>query len=408
MSADRQRHRLLSPREDTPPPINTVVMRVFRTRVLVGISFVCVLRVYAETREEYHARLQTSLEEAFRSQEEATAWWLGFRHPAHGDHYRTCGQASDTDGAFPPHVAATVDDHFYVGSISKSFGATVHLKLIEEGAFALEDSVEKWVPDFAGQFPRYANDTVEELMSMHTIVPDFLNAKEGFMSAIRADPSQRYSPEELAAFAVQFYPHPDGTGYSTTNIEALDLIAETLTGDAMPDRVSNMVTQKLGLGETALPHRDAPQGVLPEPDTHAYLGPSCVKEFEDAGGVASVGDRDDARMDAIVSAGTGGAIYSTIRDLLRWARSGLGDDVLSKDSATTCSPRRVRHNATSSKQQMTSFRTDWASTGTFPAISPRASRATCHQTGTGTTATRSGRTRARTARTTGRGPLPRR
>ena len=46
----------------------------------------------------------------------------------------------------------------------------------------------------------------------------------------------------------------------------------------------------------------------------------------------SVGDGDDALMDAIVSTGTGGAIYSTIQDLLQWAKSGLGDDLLSAES----------------------------------------------------------------------------
>ena len=55
---------------------------------------------------------------------------------------------------------------FTIGSILKSFGATVNLKWINQGKFALNDTVESILPEFAATFPQYANYTTADLMGM--------------------------------------------------------------------------------------------------------------------------------------------------------------------------------------------------------------------------------------------------
>ena len=84
------------------------------------------------------------------------------------------GNSSDTDETYPPDISATIDDHFYIGSISKTFGATVNLQLIEQGLFALNQTLESIIPDFSSKYPQYANYTPADLMGMQTLVPDFL------------------------------------------------------------------------------------------------------------------------------------------------------------------------------------------------------------------------------------------
>ena len=220
----------------------------------------------------------------FNAQNETQAWWIGFSHPQHGDQYWTFGNSSDTNGIFPPDVPSTIDDHFYIGSISKSFGSIVNLQLIEEGKFALNDTVSSIVPDFATIFPEYADVTPAELMGMQTKVPDFLNNPQGFITELVKDPNARYSIQEIVEFAMKDFPvTPHGEiydwileanmtlqdigideyyEYSTTNILVMELIAESVTGKSMKELVSK-VTSELGLSNTALPLRDAQQGVLP-------------------------------------------------------------------------------------------------------------------------------------------------
>ncbi|KAL7546869.1 hypothetical protein ACHAWF_010203 [Thalassiosira exigua] len=303
-----------------------------------------------ETAEEYHARILPLLQDAFKSQDETTAWWVGFAHPKHGDQYWVFGNSSSNGFAFPPDVPATIDDHFYIGSISKSFGATVNLKLIEDGKFGLDDTLESIAPDFVASFPQYANNTPADLMGMQTLVPDFLNNPDGFIANITEEPNHRFTIHEIIEFAMKDYPvklpgeYAESLEklnqtlgdwgidayyeYSTTNILAMEYIAENITGQSMHSLVSGLVTVPLGLNNTALPLRDAPQGVLPDPASRSYFGKSCVDEITKFGGNASIGDRDDDFVDSIVNFGSGGSMYSTIVDLLQWSKSGLGDSLL--------------------------------------------------------------------------------
>lgn len=128
----------------------------------------------AETADEYHTRMGELLDETFANQNQSTASWVGFSHPTHGDQYWVFGNSSDTDMTYPPDVPATTDDHFYIGSISKTFGATVNLKLIEQGLFGLNQTIDTIIPDFVVEFPEYSNYTPADLMGMQTLVPDFI------------------------------------------------------------------------------------------------------------------------------------------------------------------------------------------------------------------------------------------
>ena len=129
-----------------------------------------------ETYDEYTTRLQGIFQEKFGEQSEAFALWIGIADPDYGDMYFVLGNAT---GESPPMEAATLDQIFDIGSISKTFGGTLIMLMVEEGLLELDDTVEMLVPDFAEMFPEYANNTVEELLRMKTLVPDFINDPEG-------------------------------------------------------------------------------------------------------------------------------------------------------------------------------------------------------------------------------------
>ena len=149
-----------------------------------------------------------------------------------------------------------------------------------------------------------------------------------------SDEYQQYldsSNMTLQDFGFEEYYHD----YSTTNILAMEYLAENVTGRAMQDLIEEVILTPLGLDNTAEPPRDAASGeVVPKPVVHTYAGPGCVSEFSSVGTNVSVGYRNDAFMDSIVSVGTGGSMYSTIVDLLEWAKSGVGDSLLSPESVS--------------------------------------------------------------------------
>jgi len=125
--------------------------------------------------------------------------------------------------------------------------------------------------------------------------------------------------------------------YSTTNVLAMEYLAEEVTGKSMQDLVQDLVLTPLDLKNTAEPPRDAAAGtVVPDPASTSYIGQACVDEFTGTGGVdVALHYRNDDFYDSIVNTGTGGSMFSTIQDLLQWAKSGVGDSLLSPETVTT-------------------------------------------------------------------------
>ena len=116
----------------------------------------------------------------------------------------------------------------------------------------------------------------------------------------------------------------------------MEYLAENVTGKSMQDLVQELVLSPLELKNTAEPPRDAAAGtVVPDPASTSYIGQGCVNEFAAVGAAdIALHYRNDEFSDSIVNTGTGGAIYSTIQDLLQWAKFGVGDSLLSPETVT--------------------------------------------------------------------------
>jgi len=283
-------------------------------------------RVGAETTDEWHARMGSLFEQEFEAVKDGKITYMAVAvsDPKYGDQAWWFG---GYDGR-----AATREDHFGVGSISKSFGATVALQLAEEGVLDLEQTVGHYLGD---QFPAYDNYTLKECLGMRTRIPDAFNVKDSFVKTMFEDPSARASLETIIEDALAdplLPPLGDSAAYSTTNYLTLELLVEHVTGRPMRDLVAEYALEPLGLSETSLPPRDS-SGKLAEPASRPYAGPSCVEELEEVGadGV-DTGWTLDEIFPALVVTSTGGGMESTIDDLLKWAKSGAGDAILSPET----------------------------------------------------------------------------
>jgi D-alanyl-D-alanine carboxypeptidase len=251
--------------------------------------------------------------------------WVGVWDPKRGYWEKAYGKAS----AKGP--AATTKDHLRIGSITKTFTATVILGLAAEGKLSLTGTVGQYDARLAKEFPPLKSLTIEQLLSMRSGIADFLNVPNGVVKEVVAKPKRIWKAEELIAGALKEKVKKPGTpGYSTTNYIALQLIAETVTGESLGSLIADRVTKPLGLGGTALP---APgDDSLPAPGTGNYLGKGAAAELsEDGGGMVKPGT--DVSGWSLSSAQGGGAMYSTLHDLGVWAASGVGNALLPKGLA---------------------------------------------------------------------------
>ena len=312
--------------------IMTVQVQILGLTLLVyGCHYGMAQEMSAEATDFYD-RMQETFQAFFNDQNESTAVWVGVSDPLYGEFFWVYGNASATSpGSTPPNVPATLDQHFDIGSISKTFCGVVVMLFTEQNVLSLSDTVGSLVPDFAEQFPQYEAYQLEDLLRMDTVVADVINVPAGgVMPVLEDNPSVRLSIEELVTIATHL-PPTNVTGYSSTNILVAEYIVEFVTGKTMQELVQELILTPLGLNNTAMPARDS-VGIRPEPAATPYLGFDCAADLMTIGmsnTTARVGSDITEFSQAVVQFGSAGSFTSTIGDLLHWAQSGTGDSLLS-------------------------------------------------------------------------------
>ncbi|MEU3073842.1 serine hydrolase domain-containing protein [Streptomyces laurentii] len=167
------------------------------------------------------------------------------------------------------------DDRFRVGSLTKTFTATVLLQLQAEGRIDLDDTVEKWLPGVVrGQGNDGRKVTVRQLLD-HTSGVYSYTADKGFQKQVFGPGflESRYdtwTDEQLVAVAMRHKPDfAPGTdwNYSNTNFVLAGMIIEKVTGHTYENEVEQRIIKPLGLRATRVPGTD-PR--MPGPHSGAY------------------------------------------------------------------------------------------------------------------------------------------
>src|SRR5919201_2576429 len=97
-------------------------------------------------------------------------------------------------------------DRFRIGSVTKTFVATVALQLAGEGKLALDDTVERWLP---GLVPNGKAITVRELLN-HTSGLYDLTSDQGFIARVLWKPTKVWTPRKLVRIATAHPPLRSG------------------------------------------------------------------------------------------------------------------------------------------------------------------------------------------------------
>ncbi|MFF5103457.1 serine hydrolase domain-containing protein [Streptomyces sp. NPDC000134] len=208
-------------------------------------------------------------------------------------------------------------DRFRMGSITKTFVATVALQLVADGRLKLDDTVETWLP---GAVPGGHRTTVRHLLNHTSGVPDYrrtlpMPPTQEFL----ADRLRTWTAAELTRRAVAGPPtfEPPGSeyAYSNTGYALLGQIVEKVTGRSYGEEIERRIIRPLGLRGTSLP------GTSPRiqgPHPHGY-----VPVRQDSGTRLV----DFTEMNPSVM-GASGEMISTTRDLDRFMAALLGGRLL--------------------------------------------------------------------------------
>jgi D-alanyl-D-alanine carboxypeptidase len=196
----------------------------------------------------------------------------------------------------------TVDHRFQIGSVMKTFAATIVLQLVDEGALDLD-----------GDSGIVEGVTVRQLLNHTSGLPDFFDDIVALFEPYREDPTYRWrlSPHEMLALDKErsrLFAPGTGWSYRGSNYLALGLLVEEKTGSSLRDELQRRVAGPLGLDATELLERGrAPAGLargyfpadnplLPGPGPGPVDGTDLDTPFNWAGGGLASTARDVARF----------------------------------------------------------------------------------------------------------------
>jgi D-alanyl-D-alanine carboxypeptidase len=152
--------------------------------------------------------------------------------------------------------------HFRIGSVTKTFTATVVLQLVGEGRLSLEDTVDHWLPGVvSGNGNDGAKVAVRNLLQHTSGLPeysddlDFLRSNDAF----QANRFRTLTDSEMVAMAMKhppnFAPGADWL-YSNTNYILAGMIIKKVTGHDWQTEVQRRIIAPLGLRDTTAPHTE--------------------------------------------------------------------------------------------------------------------------------------------------------
>jgi D-alanyl-D-alanine carboxypeptidase len=207
----------------------------------------------------------------------------------------------------------TPDARFRVGSVTKTFIATVALMQEELGHLSLDDAVGHWLP---GVVPSGDQITLRMLLNHTSGLYNYTDDRD-FVARYRSDATLGWAPRQLVAVAVRHPPlfAPGASwSYSNTNYIVAGMLIEKATGQNIHRMVRERIIDPLHLTGTSFPAHDRGiDGFY----AHGYLPPAPTDTtYTDVSRVAPS------------LAWTAGAVISTADDLRTFYRALLGGRLL--------------------------------------------------------------------------------
>jgi CubicO group peptidase (beta-lactamase class C family) len=189
---------------------------------------------------------------------------------------------------------------YRIASITKSFTATMIMKLVDQGKIALTDPITKYLP-------AYRHDTgdlvtIHHLLTHSSGIPDFVPQKRWRDHATEPAPALDQVIETYCSDTLSFAPGSK-YAYSTGGYVLLGAIIQKVTGQTYEQALHSMILDPAGMQNSGL-------------DCNGLTLPARADGFELGFGDTLVA----APVWNIDWVGAGGGMYATPEDMVKWDR----------------------------------------------------------------------------------------
>jgi D-alanyl-D-alanine carboxypeptidase len=224
-----------------------------------------------------------------------------------------------------PKTPMALDDHFRIGSITKTFVTSVLLQLVDERKLSLDDTISQF--DLGLAVPNENRITLRQLAEMRSGIIDvwaipWVQKKSMAWWA-------RQTPRDWVTIAGKQPPlFAPGTkyNYSNTNWLLLGLIIEKVTHHTIVAEIHDRLLAPMGLSQTSFPTTN---WGMPVPYAHGYEL-NDKKQWIDQSAV----------LPPSVSWATG-AMISDMADMKKWVKAyvtGTTNSAATQEARLTCIP----------------------------------------------------------------------
>lgn len=201
------------------------------------------------------------------------------------------------------------DLYFLIGSVTKSYTATMVLQLVDDGLIKLDEPIGKYLP---GLVPREDEITIRFLLEMRSGLGDY-GTNPQFEKFMEPNPLKVCTPEQLVKFSLDKTAEPDREfHYTNANYILLGMLIEKITNNSFRNELKRRILQPLGMSRTFMLR----EMKMPTPYAHGY-------RYEEG----KVIDGTYSLHPSLFW--TAGGIVSTAADQLIWAKALLEGRLLS-------------------------------------------------------------------------------
>jgi CubicO group peptidase (beta-lactamase class C family) len=202
---------------------------------------------------------------------------------------------------------ATTDLQYRVASITKTFTATLAMKLVEEGLLKLNDPISKYID--ASRIPNGSKMTIFHLLSHTSGMVDHLNRRDFYTGNWKY---KKWSHKDMLSYAARhrsLFSPGKGYAYSNTAYHIMGEILEQVTRESLSEAYKNWIFEPLGLENTFYDDFSSPTHLIKRlaQNSRSY-------EYD------------------LSAAGAAGAIVSTPTDIVKFGKALYNGTFLSEAS----------------------------------------------------------------------------
>ncbi|PHE27692.1 D-alanyl-D-alanine carboxypeptidase, partial [Bacillus pseudomycoides] len=209
--------------------------------------------VKAESTQNVSSSLQTSTQRDRNSVKQAMRDTLQLGIPGilakTSEDGKTWGYAAGVANLSTKKPMKT-DFRFRIGSVTKTFTATVVLQLAGENRLNLDDSIEKWLPGVIQGNGYDGNQiTIRQILNHTSGIAEYLRSKDADMMNTK----KTYTAEEIVKIGLSLPPDfapGKGWSYSDTGYVLLGILIEKVTGNSYAEEIENRIIEPLELSNT--------------------------------------------------------------------------------------------------------------------------------------------------------------